>query len=89
MVTSIACAVAVLVMVILPPLINALEESLTVPTILPVATVVCAKRGESVSAAIARTKPKATIVVAFNMSTVSGKPHRTNQLCTPGLQNPK
>src|ERR1700756_4025986 len=72
-VTTIICAVAALVIVTLAPLMNALEGSLTVPTMLPVAIVVWAKRGDTVPARIARTKPTETILAAFNMSAVFRK----------------
>src|ERR1700741_4996116 len=48
-VTTIICAVAALVIVTLAPPMNALEGSLTVPTMLPVAIVVWAKRGDTVT----------------------------------------
>src|SRR5215470_2319647 len=73
-VTTIVCDLAVLVIVILAPLISASEGSLTLPTILPVATVVCANRGEMVPARIAKKKPKATatILAGVNMLAESG-----------------
>src|SRR5215467_11281157 len=83
-VTSTACAVAVLVILTLAPLMNAREGSFTVPTMLPVAPVVCAKRGDIAPARIARKTADATaaILAAINMSAGwdSGPPGGTSCL---------